>query len=185
MLGMDLRAEPLVISVPAVEKKRYYSVQLVDSNTFIFGYIGSRATGIEPGNYLVVGPDWKGDAPAGIKQVFRSFSSAGVPASKDTAPQAQVVGLDFDKMKAEYAMLGASLNGPKLWMPDWTEVDVGAEREFNGIKTAWVAQLNIDSNKGVSDSQAYESATIARKSGVGWNKARRSCCWTTRRAIRG
>jgi hypothetical protein len=72
VLGIDLRAEPLVISVPAVEKKRYYSVQLVDSNTFIFGYIGSRATGIAPGNYLVAGPDWKGDAPAGIKQVFRS-----------------------------------------------------------------------------------------------------------------
>jgi hypothetical protein len=98
------------------------------------------------------------------------FSSAGVPASKDTAPQAQVAGLDFDKMKAEYGVLGASLNGPKLWMPDWTEIDAGAEREFNGIKTAWVAQLNMDSNKGISDSEAYGSATIARKSGVGWNK---------------
>jgi len=71
-LGMDLRAEPLVISVPAVEKKRYYSVQLVDSNTFIVGYIGSRVTGNEQGAYLVVGPDWQGETPAGIRQVFRS-----------------------------------------------------------------------------------------------------------------
>jgi hypothetical protein len=31
---MDLRAEPIVISVPAIEKSRYYSVQLCDGNTF-------------------------------------------------------------------------------------------------------------------------------------------------------
>ena len=31
---LDLRAEPMVISVPAVEKKRYYSVQLIDGNTY-------------------------------------------------------------------------------------------------------------------------------------------------------
>jgi len=73
-VGMDLRAEPLVLSVPAVEKKRYYSVQLVDSNTFIIGYIGSRATGNDAGDYMVAGPDWQGETPAGIKKVFRSDS---------------------------------------------------------------------------------------------------------------
>jgi hypothetical protein len=68
----DLRAEPLVLSVPAVEQSRYYSVMLCDGNTFNYGYIGSRATGSEAGDYLVVGPDWKGATPPGIKQVFRS-----------------------------------------------------------------------------------------------------------------
>ena len=72
MLWSDLRAEPLVVSVPAVPKKRYFSVQLIDGNTYNFGYIGSRATGNEPGDYLIVGPDWKGGTPAGIKQVFSS-----------------------------------------------------------------------------------------------------------------
>src|SRR5882672_8809382 len=79
-LWLDLRAEPMVLSVPAVEKKRYYSVQLIDGNTYNYGYIGSRATGSEPGNYLVVGPGWKGTTPAGIKKVFASttpFSVAG------------------------------------------------------------------------------------------------------------
>jgi hypothetical protein len=72
ILWLDLRAEPMVLSVPAVEKKRYYSVMLCDGNTYNFGYIGSRATGNEPGDYLVVGPDWKGGTPAGIKKVFSS-----------------------------------------------------------------------------------------------------------------
>jgi hypothetical protein len=72
MLWSDLRAEPLVISVPAVAKPRYYSVQMIDGNTYNFGYIGSRATGFLAGSYLVVGPDWKGTTPQGIKKVFAS-----------------------------------------------------------------------------------------------------------------
>jgi len=72
LIWADLRAEPLVLSVPAVEKQRYYSVMLCDGNTFNYGYIGSRATGTEPGDYLVAGPDWKGKKPAGIKKVFHS-----------------------------------------------------------------------------------------------------------------
>jgi len=68
---VDLRAEPYVVSVPAVPKERYYSVMLCDFNTFNYGYIGTRATGPEAGDYLIAGPDWKGEAPAGIKKVFR------------------------------------------------------------------------------------------------------------------
>jgi hypothetical protein len=72
VLWTDLRAEPIVLSVPAVEKPRYFSVMLCDGNTYNYGYIGSRATGTEAGDYMVVGPDWKGETPAGIKKVFRS-----------------------------------------------------------------------------------------------------------------
>jgi hypothetical protein len=72
ILWMDLRAEPMVISVPRVEKERYYSVQLIDGNTYNYGYIGSRATGNGPGDYLIAGPDWKGTTPAGIKKLFSS-----------------------------------------------------------------------------------------------------------------
>jgi hypothetical protein len=69
---VDLRAEPVVISVPAVEKERYYSVMLCDFNTFNFGYIGSRATGSGAGDYLLAGPDWKGETPPGINKVLRA-----------------------------------------------------------------------------------------------------------------
>jgi hypothetical protein len=79
-LWMDLRAEPMVLCVPPVEKGRYYAVQLVDMYTFNYGYIGSRTTGNDGGCYVVAGPDWKGETPAGIKKMFRSetqFSLAG------------------------------------------------------------------------------------------------------------
>jgi hypothetical protein len=72
LLWMDLGAEPMVLSVPAVPKPRYYSIQLCDGNTFNYGYVGSRATGTVSGDYLVVGPGWTGEKPAGIRDVFRS-----------------------------------------------------------------------------------------------------------------
>ncbi|MGH6709192.1 MAG: DUF1254 domain-containing protein [Bradyrhizobium sp.] len=78
LVWTDLRAEPIVISVPAVEKTRYYSVMLCDGNTFNYGYVGSRATGSEAGDYMVVGPDWKGATPPGIKKVFQSATQFSV-----------------------------------------------------------------------------------------------------------
>jgi hypothetical protein len=71
-IGMDLRAEPLVLTVPAIEKERYFSVQLIDAYTFNFDYIGSRATGNEGGSYMIAGPNWKGETPKGVKKVFRA-----------------------------------------------------------------------------------------------------------------
>ncbi len=71
-LGLDLRAEPVVLSFPAVEKGRYYSAQFIDLYTFNFAYVGSRATGNGAGSYLVAGPRWKGAKPKGIKAVIRS-----------------------------------------------------------------------------------------------------------------
>jgi hypothetical protein len=72
MLWLDLRTEPMVISVPAVPRERYYSVQLTDGNAYNYGYIGTRATGIEAGDYLIVGPGWTGNKPSNIKEVFAS-----------------------------------------------------------------------------------------------------------------
>lgn len=68
---LDLRAEPIVISVPEITS-RYYSFQFVDMYTFNLGYIGTRATGPGAGRYLLAGPGWKGRVPAGINTVFRS-----------------------------------------------------------------------------------------------------------------
>ena len=70
MLAMDLRAEPLVLTVPVIEKDRYFSIQLIDYYTFNFNYIGSRTTGNDGGSFLITGPNWKGNKPAGIKMVI-------------------------------------------------------------------------------------------------------------------
>ncbi len=72
ILGLDLRAEPMVLTVSAVDKSRYYSVQLIDAYTYNFAYLGSRATGNDAGSFVVAGPNWKGPIPKGVKKVIRS-----------------------------------------------------------------------------------------------------------------
>jgi len=71
-VGMDLRAEPIVLTVPPIEKDRYFSIQLIDAYTFNFDYIGSRTTGNDGGSFLIAGPGWKGETPKGVKKVMRS-----------------------------------------------------------------------------------------------------------------
>ena len=72
MIGMDLRAEPIVLTVPAIEKGRYFSIQLIDAYTHNFEYIGSRTTGNDGGVFLIAGPGWHGQAPKSVTKVIPS-----------------------------------------------------------------------------------------------------------------
>jgi hypothetical protein len=126
-LWADLRAEPLVLSVPEVEKGRYYSVMLTDMYTCNYGYIGSRATGNGAGTYMIAGPDWKGETPAGVKMVFRCETEFSLAAYRT-----QLFGpSDIDnvkKVQAGYKVqtLSAFLNKPAPPAPpgiDWPKID--------------------------------------------------------------
>jgi hypothetical protein len=140
MVWLDLRAEPMVISVPAVPKERYYSVQLVDGNAYNYGYIGTRATGPDAGTYLVVGPDWKGQKPAGIRQVFKSSTPFGLTIFRtqlfDSADMPNVV-----KIQAGYKAqpLSAFLNQPAP--PAAPKIDF-VPANTKGIKDNFYAYLD-------------------------------------------
>lgn len=77
-LGLDLRAEPMVLTVPRIDPDRYFSIQLIDAYTFNFDYIGSRTTGNDGGSFLVAGPGWSGGVPDGIQKVFRSETELAI-----------------------------------------------------------------------------------------------------------
>ncbi|AHC35672.1 cell envelope protein [Pseudomonas fluorescens] len=72
---MDLRSEPLVLTLPKIEDDRYYSVQLIDLYTQNFAYLGTRSTGNNGGHYMVAGPDWKGQQPVNVDRVVYSESN--------------------------------------------------------------------------------------------------------------
>jgi len=74
MYWMDVRAEPVVLSVPEMEPKRFYHFQLIDLYTHNFAYIGTLTTGNGTGSFLIAGPDWNGETPDGITDVIRSES---------------------------------------------------------------------------------------------------------------
>lgn len=74
-IGLDLRAEPIVFTVPKLPPERYFSLQLIDLYTHNFDYLGTRATGNDGGSYMIAGPDWQGETPLGITKVIRSETS--------------------------------------------------------------------------------------------------------------
>lgn len=76
-IGYDVTDEPIVISLPEIEAKRYYVLQFVDSYTYNFAYLGSRTTGNKAGTYMLVGPNWKDETVEGIDQVIKSETQIG------------------------------------------------------------------------------------------------------------
>jgi hypothetical protein len=80
LMGADLRSEPLVFTVPAMEKERYFSCQFIDYYTQNFNYFGTRTTGNGGGSYMLAGPGWKGETPKGVDKVFRSETELVFPA---------------------------------------------------------------------------------------------------------
>ena len=72
---MDLRAEPVVLTVPAFERERYLSLVLFDLYTWIIGYVTPRTHGQAGGDFLVVPQGWNGSVPPGIRDVFRSTTT--------------------------------------------------------------------------------------------------------------
>jgi hypothetical protein len=65
---LDLRSEPMVLTVPAIDD-RYYAYQLLDAWTESFDYIGTRATDGQAGSYAITPPGWEGELPDGVAQI--------------------------------------------------------------------------------------------------------------------
>jgi len=95
--ALDLRAEPVVITVPRIGKRREASLQLMDLYTYRLARLGS--SGIGGGTFLIAGPSWKGKTPAGITKVFRSETELATlvgrtqrfsPADQDNARRIQM-----------------------------------------------------------------------------------------------
>jgi hypothetical protein len=66
----DLKKEPVVLVVPSITADRYYSFEFLDAYTNDFAYVGTRATGTTGGTYLIAGPDWKGQVPQGMTEIW-------------------------------------------------------------------------------------------------------------------
>jgi hypothetical protein len=64
---LDLSKGPQVLHVPDMDG-RYYSIELVDPRGDA-SYVGQRTTGTHAGDYLISGPGWKGNLPAGTTQI--------------------------------------------------------------------------------------------------------------------
>jgi len=134
---MDLRSEPLVLSVPEMEPDRFYHFQLIDLYTHNYAYIGTLTYGNNAGKFLIVGPDWNGEKPAGITDVIRSetdfvFSITRTqllgPDDLDNVKAIQA-GYDLQPLSA-FLGTDAPKAAPRLEFPEWDEGSQFDERFF-------------------------------------------------------
>jgi hypothetical protein len=65
---MDLRQQPIILKAPN-SQGRYYMVEIVDMWTNAFAYVGGKATGYKGGTVALVGPNWRGTLPAGVRRI--------------------------------------------------------------------------------------------------------------------
>jgi hypothetical protein len=118
---VDLEKDAIVLSVPDT-KDRYYVFSLMNMWTDVFGSIGKRTTGTGPGNFLIVGPNWKGTAPPNTKQTFRSPTLYAW-----LLAQTQVNGPDdfaaVNALQAQYKLTPLSYWGKPYTPPDNVPVD--------------------------------------------------------------
>jgi len=105
---LDLSKGPQVLHVPDFSG-RYYSVQFTDPFDVDFAYVGTRTTGTKAGDYLITGPDWKGQVPSGMRQISSPnnsvlvigrilvYSDRDLPTAYDLAKQIQLKPLSHER----------------------------------------------------------------------------------------
>ena len=140
MFWVDLRQEPVVISLPEMEPERFYHFQLIDLYTHNFAYIGTLTTGNGAGKYLIAGPGWKGQKPEGINEVVNCETDIFFvvvrtqlfnPGDIDNVKKIQ----DAYDVKGLSAYLGrqAPPAAPRIDFPEWKEGEQFTAGSFNYI----------------------------------------------------
>jgi hypothetical protein len=71
-----LDRSPVIVQVPDFGS-RFWVYQVVDLRTDSFAQLGAMY-GTRPGFYMLVGPDWQGERPNGVAEVFRAGSNTAM-----------------------------------------------------------------------------------------------------------
>ena len=141
------------------------------------GSRGRRYTEI----FLIGADESTGQLIAGV------YNTAGLNdpgGTGDTSPQALVDHVDVDAVKEQHGVLAAFKNGPRLSCLDWSEIMVGKERDFMGLKARWVMWLDVPEEARTHESVAYKPMTGKRDTLLGSTRARRCSSSTTWMATR-
>jgi len=172
---LDLRAEPWVVSLPAID--RYYVLQWFDLYTHNFAYLGSRATGSGAGNYLFAGPNWNGEVPKGITKVIRAETDfiGTLTRTSWTGPEETEV---LKAIQAQYRLMPLSEfagtkpppPAPTLAFPAWDEARAASPDfitylnfmlQFCPMPEAEKAMRERFATIGIGAGRAFDAAALA------------------------
>jgi hypothetical protein len=134
LLGLDV--SPVVLQVPDFGA-RFWVYQIVDARTDSFATIG-KMYGTTPGYYMLIGPSWRGEVPAGITQVFRAGTNSAFVGPRlfmdDTAEDRQAI---QGVLRSVMAYPLAEYDGT-MKSKDWSAVPVVPSASTGETETQWV-----------------------------------------------
>ena len=175
---VDLRAEPWVLTMPRIEKERFYTSQWDDYWGYVLDNPGSVNDGNDGISVLLASPSWKGDLPEGINRIIRGESDF-----LGTLTRTQIIGGEKDlprvkeiqnsyKLQPFSSFLGTSAPepAPVIDWPAWTENDE------MGIKYWDYVHFLLSFITPYPDDKAmYEKLdTLGIKTGADWDSAKLS-----------
>jgi hypothetical protein len=169
---VDLRAEPWVLTVPKIEKERFYTSQWDDLWGFVLDNPGSVIDGNDGLSILLASPKWKGETPKGIKRAIRGESEI-----LGTLTRTQVIGGESDLPRAKVIQQGYKLqplstfqgtkppaHAPEITWPEWKEGDETGEAYWG-----YVHLLLPLTTPHPDDNAMYDKlASIGLKAGAAW-----------------
>lgn len=133
----SLDEQPVVVQVPDFGD-RFFVYAFYDARTDQFGHVGSMYSSA-PGHYLLAGPGWHGDVPAGIVDVLRSPTTLG-----NAIPRVFMDDTDEDRAAIQ-PLLNQIMVYPlteftgEMKTKNWSDVpSFPAEASSTGEETKWV-----------------------------------------------
>ncbi|WP_297354494.1 DUF1254 domain-containing protein [Paraburkholderia sp.] len=132
----DLNQTPVVVQVPDFGE-RFWVYQAVDLRTDGFASLG-KLYGTKPGFYLFVGPDWHGQVPKGIRQVFRSGTAVGsfIPrVFMDDTPEDRVA---VQAVISKVGLYPLSEYDGKMKVTDWSKLPSFGSGDASAEEIKWV-----------------------------------------------
>lgn len=133
---LDVSAEPVIVSVPDMDKGRYWILHTMDMGHYTTSMIGSRTRGTKGGHFMFASRTWKGDVPASVTEVIRVDSDILKLMGRimATSPEDTKVALrymDDWNIRTLSAYLGEP--GPKATVHHWPDP----------AKTNWLQRVNV------------------------------------------
>lgn len=132
----SLDKEPVVCQVPDFGD-RFWVYALYDARTDQFGQLG-KPYGTKPGFYLLVGPNWQGERPAGIQAVIRSsteLANAIPRVFMDSTPEDKQAIQSTINQIVFYPL--SEFTG-KMKTIDWSQLPAIPGPKSTGAETKWV-----------------------------------------------
>jgi len=157
MVGLDLRAEPMVLTVPAIEKERYFSIQLIDEYTHNFAYIGT----LNPLIPFSLNDDWSLIVRTAVPMTYAESPASGVRTKTGLGDISQTFYVSPKKSVGHW-IWGA---GPTFLFPSASEHGLGAEKWAAGPAMGILQQHN-GWTYGVLISQLWSVAGESSRSSV-------------------